>query len=226
MGQGGPMTMNRVIHAAVRRDLDRLADALDGAGDGEVERAHRLEVAYANLHRELKHHHQTEDRLIYPFVGKVEPASELLSVMDDEHHAMAEALGATQSAIATYATTASAADAQGARDSVERTRAVVEQHLTHEENDFEPLVWPHLGTAEWKAVEKQTRQPSAAATGCFFAWLQDGISDEHRGFLRSTVPPPVLYLLGRLGGRAYRRDVASTWQDLAGDSPEVLQGDG
>ena len=226
MEPGRPMTMNRVIHAAVRRDLDRLEAALDRAGDGDVERARRLDVAYANLHRELKHHHQTEDRLIYPFVGKVESVSELLSVMDSEHHAMADALEETQSAIATYGTTASAADALRARDSVASTRAVVEQHLTHEEEDFEPLVWPYLETSEWKAVEKQTRQPSAAATGCFFAWLQDGISDEHRRFLRSTVPPPVLYVLSQLGGRAYRRDVASTWKTLAGDSPEVLKGDG
>ncbi len=223
---GGPMTMNRVIHAAVRRDLGRLEAALGRAGDGDVVRASRLEVAYANLHRELQHHHQSEDRLIYPFVAKVESASELLGAMNAEHHAMADALAVTRSAMAAYASTASTADAQSARDSVARTRVVVDQHLTHEENDFEPLAWPYLETSEWKALEKQTRPASLAASGSFFAWLQDGMIDEHRTYLRSKIPKPVTFLLSRLAGRAYYRDVASTWKDSAGDSKEVLNGDG
>jgi hemerythrin-like domain-containing protein len=223
---GGPMTMNRVIHAAVRRDLGRLEAALGRAGDGDVVRAGRLDVAYANLHLELKHHHESEDRLIYPFVAKVESASELLRAMDDEHHAMADALAVTRSAMAAYASSASTADALGARDSVARTRVVVDQHLTHEENEFEPLVWPYLETSEWKALEKQTRPASLAASGSFLAWLQDGMIDEHRTYLRSQIPTPVTFLLSRLAGRAYYRDVASTWMDSAGDSADVLNGDG
>lgn len=35
----GPMTMNRVIHAAVRRDLARLESALATASDGDLDRA-------------------------------------------------------------------------------------------------------------------------------------------------------------------------------------------
>ena len=222
----GPVTMNRVIHGAVRRDLGRLEAALGAAADGDVARAGRLDVAYANLHRELQHHHQTEDRLIYPFVAKVESADELLRVMDAEHHAMADALAETRSAMAAYASSGSAADAQSARESVVRTQAVVDQHLSHEENDFEPLVVPYLETSDWKAVEKQARPASRAESGMFFAWLQDGMTDEHRTYLRSAVPPPVTFLLSRLAGRAYYRDVASTWKDSTGDSAEVLNGDG
>ena len=150
------MTMNQLIHAAVRRDVGRLEAALERANDGDVARASQLERAYTNLHRELQHHHQSEDRLIYPFVAKVEPAPELLKAMDEEHHAMAEALAETRSAMAAYAATASPADAKTARESVARTRAVIDEHLTHEENDFEPLLRPYLDTPEWKTVEKQT----------------------------------------------------------------------
>jgi hypothetical protein len=52
-----PMTMNRLIHAAVRRDLDRLSAALERLPDGDRARAADLERAYANLRRELTHHH-------------------------------------------------------------------------------------------------------------------------------------------------------------------------
>jgi hemerythrin-like domain-containing protein len=214
--------MNHVIHAAVRRDLARLEGALERSGDGDAGRASALALAYANLHRQLQHHHQSEDRFIYPFVGRVAPAPDLLKAMNDEHHTMADALAETRVAMDVYASTASAADAKSARDSLTRTHAIVEQHLTHEEDEFEPKVWPYLKTAEWKAVEKQTRPPSLADAGCFFAWLQDGIADEDRTYLRSTIPPPVTFLLSRLGGRAYYRDIAPVWKHSSRDSAQPV----
>ena len=121
--------------------------------------------------------------------------------------------------MATYASTASAADAKLALDSVARTTVIVDQHLTHEESALEPVLWSHEDTVEWKAVEKQLRR---AGTGSFFAWLQDGMTDEHRRFVRSTIPPAVTFLLSRLGGRAYYRDVAPVWKDSSVDSAPLL----
>lgn len=206
------MTMNRVIHAAVRRDLARLEVALGSAGEGDVARARQLHAAYTNLHRELSHHHESEDRLVFPYVARVAGDPDVLAAMDHEHHAMAAALGETDAAMAAYARTGSAEDAARARESVTRTQVTVDQHLVHEEKDFEPLLRPHLETPEWKAVEKQLRPSSLADTGSFMAWIQDGMSDEARAYLRSTIPPPVTFLLSRLAGRRYNREVAPAWK--------------
>ena len=75
------MTMNRVIHAAVRRDLARLEAALRAAQDGDLARARDLERAYQNLHRELTHHHEGEDTYIFPFLSKVGVPPDLLTAM-------------------------------------------------------------------------------------------------------------------------------------------------
>ena len=91
------MTMNRVTHAAVRRDLARLQSALDAAPDGDRARARQLGVAYANLPRELKHHHVGEDSHVFPFVASVEETSELVLVMEAEHEAIADALASLAS---------------------------------------------------------------------------------------------------------------------------------
>lgn len=206
------MTMNRVIHAAVRRDLTRLESALGSARDGDVTRARQLQAAFANLHRELKHHHEGEDAVVFPFVATVDGAADVLQAMDDEHHAMSQGLDETGRAMTVYASTGSAVDAATARDSVSRTHAVVDQHLTHEERDFEPLLRPHLQTSNWRAVEKQLRPKSLSDTGNFMAWIQDGMSDETRSYLRATIPPPVTFLLSRVAGRGYRRDIAPAWQ--------------
>jgi hemerythrin-like domain-containing protein len=206
------MTMNRVIHHAVRRDLARLELALASARDGDTARAGQLERAYANLHTELTHHHEGEDRFVFPFLAKVGLPSDLLTAMDDEHHAMADALGETRAAMAAYASSGSAMDAESARASAARTRAVVERHLDHEERELEPLIQPHMESAEWKTVEKQLRPKNPMVIGRFFAWIQDGMTDEGQTYLRSTIPPPVTAVFGRVAGRGYHRDIAPTWQ--------------
>ncbi|NEK58721.1 hemerythrin domain-containing protein [Geodermatophilus sabuli] len=207
-----PMTMNRVIHAAVRRDLDRLDAALGQVADGDRTRARDLERAFANLRRELTHHHEGEDTHIWPMAATVGIDRGLLEAMESEHSAMADALAETAGAMTAFAASGSAADAATARASVVRTRAVVERHLSHEETELEPELSRHFETPAWKAVEKKlSRQPPGVA-GRFFAWVTDGMSDEHRAFLRRTVPSPVVTVLARTFGRRYYKDVAPTWR--------------
>ena len=206
-----PMTMNRLIHAAVRRDLARLEAALGSAPDGDRARAADLERAYAYLHSELTRHHEGEDTYIWPMLAKAGVGQELLGAMQEEHHAMADALAETSTAMKTYAASGSAADAAAARASVVRTQEVVERHLAHEENELEPELQPHLETPEWKAVEKQLRKAPPKVAGNFFAWLTDGMSEPGRAYLRSVVPTPIVALLSKVFGRRYHKEIAPVW---------------
>ena len=207
-----PMTMNRLIHAAVRRDFERLSSALKQLDDGDRARAADLERAFANLRDELTHHHVGEDTYIWPMLAKSGVDADLLATMESEHHAMSAGLAETSTAMSALARSGSAADAAAARTSVAHTREVVERHLSHEENELEPFIIQRLETPEWKAVEKKlSRQPPSVA-GPFFAWLTDGMTDENRAFLRTTVPTPVVAVLGKVFGRRYNREVAPVWR--------------
>jgi hemerythrin-like domain-containing protein len=206
------MTMNQVIHGAVRRDLDRLAAALGTAPDGDVGRAGDLQRAYAHLHSQLKHHHEQEDRHVFPALRRLGIDPALLEEMDSEHEAMSDALDGAASAMQRYAVTGSAADAETARAEVERTRAVVERHLVHEETELEPLMEPHFESAEWKQAERALRKAPPTTTGRFFAWLTDGMEPESQSYLRSAVPAPVVFVFSRVLGRQYHRTVAPVWQ--------------
>ena len=206
------MTMNVVIHSAVRRDLDRLATALENARDGDVERAGDLQRAYAHLHGQLKHHHEQEDQFVFPALSRLGIDPTLLEEMDSEHGAMSDALDETAATMQRYAVTGSAADASSARAELERTRAVVERHLAHEENELEPLMQPHLESEEWKQAQKALRKASPTTTGRFFAWLTDGMDPESRSYLKSTIPAPVVFVLSKVLGRQYHRAVAPVWQ--------------
>jgi hemerythrin-like domain-containing protein len=206
------LTMNRLIHAAVRRDLDRLSTALRGFRDGDLPRARDLDRAYVNLRRELTQHHESEDTHVWPVLEKVGVEPGLLHAMESEHHAMAEALSETGAAMTALATSGSAEAAEKARASVVRTRGVVEHHLTHEENELEPHFLEQQETPEWKAVEKKLRRQPPSVAGPFFAWLTDGMSAEHRAFLTTLVPAPVVTVLAKLFGRRYARDIAPVWK--------------
>ncbi|MGY1727405.1 hemerythrin domain-containing protein [Geodermatophilus sp. SYSU D01062] len=205
-------TMNGLIHNAVRRDLTRLAAALDPWRDGDRERARQLERAFANLRRELTHHHEGEDAHVWPFLEGTGVGRDLLAEMETEHAAMAAALADTGDALAALARTGSAADARDARAAVARTREVVVGHLDHEEAALEPLLREHEGTAEWRAVTGRLRHTSPGDAGSFFAWLTDGITDGDRAALRGTVPAPVTALLSRVFGRGYTRRIAPVWR--------------
>lgn len=206
------MTMNRVVHDAVRRDLRRLDTALAAMADGDVSRAEQLNRAYDNLRTQLTRHHESEDTLIWPVLARLGIEAGLLSAMESEHQAMSAALQETAVAMERFSSSGSAAAAVEARDSVTRTTAVVEQHLRHEEDDLEPAFRPFLESPEWKEVEKQlSRQPPFVA-GAFLAWVTDGMTDKGQEYLRSTVPRPVTFLLPRVFGRRYRRTIAPVWQ--------------
>ena len=208
-----PITMNRVIHDAVRRDLTRLSTALGAARDDDRARAAELDRAYAFLRDELTRHHEGEDEYLWPWLATVGVDPDLLTTMQSEHEGMSAALADTGTAMHAYAATGSAADAATARASVLSTQEVVERHLTHEEQELEPQLRPHLDSPGWKSVEKKLRAVSPRVAGSFFAWLTDGMSDPDRAYLRSTVPPPVVTVLSTVLGRSYTKQIAPVWRN-------------
>ena len=206
------MTMNRVIHGAVRRDLDRLTVALDRFPDGDLPRAQGLERAFANLREQLTIHHEGEDTYLLPMLAGAGVDADLLQAMESEHAAMSTALAESDQAMATLARSGASTDAAAARAGLAGTTDVVERHLSHEEAELEPALVPLLESPEWKAVEKKLRRQPPGVAGRFFAWVTDGMGNAERAYFRATVPPPVTYVLAHTFGRGYYREVAPVWQ--------------
>src|SRR3954471_16240983 len=94
-----PMSMNQLIHAAVRRDLRRMAAALESMPAGDVDRARGLGRAFANLRQQLTVHHEGEDRWIWPMLADKGVDRGLLDAMESEHAAMSRALAEADAAM-------------------------------------------------------------------------------------------------------------------------------
>jgi hemerythrin-like domain-containing protein len=206
------MSMNRLIHCAVRRDLDRMRRALDGFGDGDRQRCAALHRAWSNFDAQLTDHHESEHEIVWPALKAIGVASPTIDSFDTEHEAMAADLAAARIAMEKLGRSASRSDADSAAAAVERLQATTVAHLDHEEQETEPALAQHHGHPAIKEMAKKfSRRSSPARAGVFFAWVQDGATPEQIAALHASVPGPVLAVLGGLFGRRYRKEVAPVW---------------
>ena len=208
----GKRTMNSVIHAALRRDLRRLDDALGAFEDGSKERAAQLVTAWANYSGQLHKHHADEEDIFWPALKELGFDQTLQAELETEHQRMVEALNAADSAMNSFSATPSAANAIAARAALGALSEPLLSHLEHEERDLEPFAAERLKTPPLKLAQKKVRKKNGAQGAAFLAWLIDGADADTLQLLRSEVPPPVLFLVPRMGsGRVYRQTVASVW---------------
>ncbi|MGZ8800876.1 MAG: hypothetical protein ACXWXF_13025, partial [Aeromicrobium sp.] len=60
------MSMNKAIHGAFRRDLNRFVEALAVFEPGDDKRARQLATAWANFDDQLTDHHEGEHEIAWP----------------------------------------------------------------------------------------------------------------------------------------------------------------
>ncbi len=137
------MSMNKAIHGAFRRDLDRFIAALRAFPAGDLTRARQLATAWANFDDQLTHHHEGEHTIAWPALQSIGVSQELLATMDAEHESMAAALTETRAAIGALARTAGAEEAEAALAAFQKLQAVtVAAPRPRGGRDRAPSTWP------------------------------------------------------------------------------------
>jgi hemerythrin-like domain-containing protein len=206
------MSMNKVIHGAVRRDLERFRHALGAFRDGDRERASALYRAWVNFDAQLTEHHEGEHEIAWPALKAIGIPEPTIASFDAEHERMAAHLAAAREAMATLRRTATRADADVAATAMDQLQTTTVTHLDHEEQETEAALAQHDDDPAVKEMGKQfSKRAGLPTAGIFFAWVQDGASPEERSALRQSVPGPVLAIIGTLFGRRYRKEVAPVW---------------
>ncbi|WP_433161845.1 hemerythrin domain-containing protein [Kribbella sp. CA-247076] len=206
------MSMNKAIHAAFRRDLQRFIDALERFPAGDRQRAEQLATAWANFDVQLTNHHEGEHEIAWPALQSIGVSHDLLTQMDAEHDTMAAALTATRSALATLRRTASAEDATAALTAMRELQRVTVLHLDHEEAEIEAVYLKNKDSDAMKAMGRQFAKVSPSQGGTFFAWVTDGAGPEELSAVTSGIPKPVFTVITGLFGRTYRKTVAPVWR--------------
>jgi hypothetical protein len=204
-------TMNTIIHAAFRRDLRRLVDALDRFPADSWDRADQLTDAWRNVADQLRVHHWDEESLFWPAFEELGADPSLMEALGGEHERMVAALRTAEQAMEGFAMYPTATNAAAARCAIGELHCVLDVHLAHEERDLEPFGAAHKDTRQHKAAVASARKSHTEGIGTFFAWLADTDDPDVADALRREVPAPVLFLLTKVGGRHYTRRSAATW---------------
>jgi hemerythrin-like domain-containing protein len=200
-------SMNTIIHAALRRDLDRFEGALNSSSP----RADKLATAWQNFYGQLQQHHDDEETIFFPAFRKLGADDALMSALDAEHAKMVGALDAANVAMQALSADASGGAVDKAHAAVVELRGVVRAHLEHEERELEPFAARHVATPQLKRARAAVRKAHNRGLGTFLAWLQDDADRAAAVGLRREIPPPVLFVLTRVGGRRYRQEIATAW---------------
>jgi hemerythrin-like domain-containing protein len=207
------MSMNRVIHGAVRRDLGRFTNALNALNSGDEQRIQQVSTAWDNFHEQLTRHHSSEHRIAWPALRKAGISDDLITQFDAEHERMAAALASADQAFKSLRGAPSAQGVKAASEAVATLRATATEHLDHEEGELEAFFLERAHTPEMKAMGRDFgREYSLPEAGTYFAWLQDGANSDEITSLRQSVPGPVVATISRVFGGKYRRTIAPTWR--------------
>jgi hemerythrin-like domain-containing protein len=210
------LSMNTVIHAAVRRDLQRFTRALAEFPVGSSQRAADLHRAWQHLDSQLYHHHHSEDTIFWPALREAGADETLVGDLGGEHERMAEAMASTAEVMSAFAGDPSAENLQHAQAAFADLTDAVETHFVHEERDLEPFQASVIDTPPMQRAARQIRRTqNPVQAGGYLAWLGDEADPAAQTFLRQQIPAPLLLLLSRVLGRSYTRGIAPVWRQPA-----------
>jgi iron-sulfur cluster repair protein YtfE (RIC family) len=163
-------------HAALRRDLIRLARAAAATDLSDPVRLTAVTAGWETFKRQLHLHHTAEDDLVWPALrqrlGHSGQAHAVLDEMEDEHELIDPLLDAVDGEL--FSVTAGIPGPVGLSDATEALAASLGAHLAHEERDALPLIGVALTAGEWRAVGLRiARSSGLSRAGEMFAWLAD-----------------------------------------------------
>lgn len=204
--------MNRIFHAALRRDLERMINVLAGA-NGRARPEQRAALAeHVGLVLDLLHHHHTgEDTGLWPLVRRRAPdLGRQLDTMEAEHASVASAIVSTRAAARQYAMATDSAGGRRLPRALADLSGVLLPHLDHEETEVMPRVMRALTPRDWSALSRRELRNwnSFALAGTGLVWMADGLIGRQRTMFNQQVSPVFQWLVDKRYGPAYRHRTA------------------
>ena len=182
------MTMMYTMHAALRRDLDRIA-RLTARPNDDPRHILRTAAGWQMFTSYLTIHHTAEDDLLWPpmraALADDSDGVALLDAMEAEHAAIDPLLAAIDAALADRES--------GPHRLGELTDALavaLRRHLDHEEAEGLALIDATLTEQQWRAFGVEGGKRVAADVHRYLPWLLDGESPEVTATVLGLLPAP------------------------------------
>ena len=166
------MTMMLTFHAALRRDLDRIAQ-MTARSEG-----------WDRFERFLRMHHEVEDESLWPVLRGAVADEQDLALLDDmqaEHDELGPLLEALDAAL-------------DRGDAAPRARAdldaSVRHHLQHEEDDCLPLIDRSLDLDQWTQFGQAAIAKFGADMPTLWPWLLADVDPARAEKVLTLLPDP------------------------------------
>ncbi|HJP73967.1 MAG TPA: hemerythrin domain-containing protein [Pseudonocardiaceae bacterium] len=154
----------------------------------------------------LDHHHQSEDKHIWPkLLDRVGADAEpIVRVMEEQHQGIDKLLGQVRTELAQWRETADSARGAALADTTARLFARLVEHLDVEEERALPLIERHITAAEWAAMiaDGADDVPPEQLPLIFGLMSYEGDPDTVRDII-AALPPEVSAVIGDLSTEAF-----------------------
>lgn len=200
-----------VVHRAFRREFGLAPGLIRRVADGDRARAAVVADHLDLMSDGLRHHHTTEDELLWPLllerVGELD--GDLVHRMESQHETVATLIERVAELMPQWRATASATTGEELAIVFEKMSVALNEHLTDEETEILPLCSHHLTQAEWDALGERGQEGIPKGARAFVALgglLADATPKERTRFLAEL--PLAARVLWRVVGKGiYRREV-------------------
>lgn len=197
-----------VIHTLFRRELRLAGGLLRGVAEGDTIRAAVVADHLALVDEVLHHHHTAEDDLLWPkLLERVpEDLAPIVHLMESQHERAEALLDEIGPLLAQWRTTAAAGERDRLAGLYDELYLALAEHLDAEEQRLLPIAARSVTQDEWEEMGRVARAgtPKGKDLLVFGMIAYDG-GPEGVAKLMHGAPPPVRWLVPRLGARAYRR---------------------
>jgi hemerythrin-like domain-containing protein len=199
-----------VVHRVFRREFRLAPELVRQVAPGDTGRAATLAAYLTEVLNGLHHHHEAEDKLLWPvLVRRVHLERDLIRAMEKQHDRIAGHVYALDQLLPGWREEADAERRDRIADTLLLLREDLVAHLDQEEERILPLVAGHLSKAEWDTLSEYARAqlPKDRLLIQLGYLLEDTTAWEREAFLR-LMPLPARILWKVIGQRQYRRECA------------------
>jgi hemerythrin-like domain-containing protein len=197
-----------VVHTAFRREFRLVAGLVRATPEGDTTRAKvvgdHLELIMMFLH----HHHEGEDRRLWPVLLErvADEFTPVVLLMEAHHESISAQLEEIEELRLRFVANALAGDRDELAAACERHYLLLDEHLTAEEERVLPLAARYLTAQEWSSMGEEglAELPKNRQTLALGFMTYEGAPEVIKIML-SNAPAPIRLLGPFLGGRAFRR---------------------
>lgn len=168
------LTSTVVIHRAILRDLGRVAAHCDEISGGELPPVKSRAICRytAALLDEIRGHCENEEHILWPLIAATAGQAVDLTLLTDDHSAIATAARRARHALAVLETDARPGTLAALRASASQLRQLLDEHFADEQEQIFPAARRYLPAAAGRWYEKQV-QRDRGRPGLWFTapWL-------------------------------------------------------